>query len=217
MQKGFTLSELLLSLFIVGVVAVLSVPVLLNNVNNKTFATQIKNMSATIEQLAQDELLTHRTRDLSNTDFADPEKLLSNNHFSIVKSCNTTESLTKCWKTNATGNDKITYKNLNKSNINIEGANTIILKNGVIFRYTTESNDGRTVGLFFMDINGNDKPNIAGRDLFAFWVDRNGNVVDESNAKNLNETLANKINKCKTGLAGECYGALAENNWKMDY
>ena len=74
---AFTLSELLLSLIIVGVVAIITVPVLINNVQKKVFATQLKNFVAQIEQVAQDELLAHRTRDLSNTDFADPDKLLS--------------------------------------------------------------------------------------------------------------------------------------------
>ena len=87
MKKGFTLTELLLALSIVGVIATLTIPVLMGNIHNKSFATQIKNMSATIEQLAQDELIVNRTRDLSDTDFGDPEKLLTDKHFSIAKSC----------------------------------------------------------------------------------------------------------------------------------
>ena len=54
MKKGFTLSELLMALTIVGVIAVLTVPVMMNNIQNKLFATQIKNFSADIEQFAQD-------------------------------------------------------------------------------------------------------------------------------------------------------------------
>lgn len=221
MRKGFTLSELLLSLVIIGVVATLTVPVLLNNVHNKTFVSQIKNMSATIEQLAQDELIAHRTRDLSDTDFGDPEKLLSDKHFFIAKSCTSDESLTKCWKTNATGKDKIQYKFLNRQNMGINvGGRTIVLKNGVMFRYSEPTGDEKTSGdvvcKILMDVNGNDKPNIVGRDLFGFYITNKGKVVDRSYAAKSNDSLSTKINNCKTNV-WYCYGALADNGWKMDY
>ncbi len=217
MKKGFTLSELLLSLAIIGVVATLTVPVLMNNVYNKTFANQVKNMSATIEQLAQDELIAHRTRDLSDTDFSDSTKLLSDNHFSIAKTCTADNAATKCWKISASGKEKITYKNLNKQVITFGCAETIILKNGVILMSnpsaaTTYPN---FVTKIFIDVNGNDKPNIAGRDFFAFYVDTKGHVVDLPNEL----TLEQKISTCKTNSypAEYCYGALSDGGWKMDY
>ena len=109
---AFTLTELLMALTIVGVLAVLTVPILINNFQNRLFVTQIKNMSATIEQLAQDELITHRTRDLSDTDFGDPIKFLSDSHFSIEKKCLNSNAYKDCWYQN-----KIKYKNINKSSV----------------------------------------------------------------------------------------------------
>ena len=132
---AFTLSELLLSLIIVGVVAIITVPVLINNVQKKVFATQVKNFAAQIEQVAQDELIAHRTRDLFNTDFADKNKLLTSEHFRIAKTCEPETSLTDCWKTQLTGKDKVIYKLINKS-YHTSGISwkdkTIILKNGII-------------------------------------------------------------------------------------
>lgn len=215
MKKGFTLSELLMALTIVGVIATLTVPVMMNNIHNKMFANQVKNMSAIIEQLAQDELIAHRTRDLSDTDFGDPAKLLSDKHFSISKSCTSDESLANCWKTSATGKEKVTYKKLNKQADSIGAGTTIILKNGVIMKYFLSSNDSDTVGMFVIDVNGNDKPNIIGRDLFAFYVTPKGHVTDT--VQN-NLSLTEKISRCKTsGDATYCYGALADGGWKMDY
>ncbi len=221
MKKGFTLTELLMALTIVGVLAVLTIPVMMNNIHNRVFANQVKNMAATIEQLAQDELIAHRTRDLSDTDFGDPDKLLSDKHFSIAKKCTSDESLTKCWKTTATGKDKIQYKYLNKSNANLSvNGITIILKNGVMFKYSAPSSyenvSGDIVGKFLIDINGNDKPNIGGRDLFGFYITNKGKVVDGSYVLKSNDTLENKITKCKSET-WYCYGALADNGWKMDY
>ena len=216
---AFTLTELLMALTIVGVLAVLTVPILINNFQNRLFATQIKNMSATIEQLAQDELITHRTRDLMDTDFGEPSKLLTDGHFSIVKICTAEDSLKDCWKIEATGKDKVTYKTLNGGK-NLTWSNcapTIVLKNGVMFCLGMNSRNLRII----VDVNGNDKPNIAGRDLFAFYLNSKGYLVDYSYVKNLDADKDTKIKNCKTGTANStihwCYGALVDNNWKMDY
>jgi len=222
MKKGFTLSEVLLALTIIGIVATLTVPALMNNVHNKMFAAQVKNMTATIEQLAQDELIAKRTRDLSDTDFGDTTKLLSDDHFSITKSCTTaSDAEANCWKTTATGKNLIVYKNLNKSNISDLRINrTIILKNGVMITCNkvtiTDSIVEDTLLGCTMDVNGNDKPNIGGRDLFRFFITRKGHIVDYYYIYGQNKTLEQKQNSCKSNY-NTCYGALADNGWKMDY
>ena len=213
---AFTLSELLLSLTIVGVIAVLTVPVIVSNVQKRMFATKLRNFVAEIEQLAQQELIRHRTRDLFNTDFADPEKLLSDKHFKIVKSCDGSTAPRDCWKTRALGKDKIFYKNINKSSAG-DTSNykyyTIILKNGIILEYRLYNN----YGMFFIDVNGSDKPNIAGRDYFAFLINKKGRTVDwgKINRHDYDQSLA----ACKNSSYGYyyCYSVLAKNNWKMDY
>ena len=220
---AFTLSELLLSLIIVGVVAIITVPVLINNVQKKVFATQVKNMVANIEQVAQDELITHRTRDLINTDFADAAKLLSNNHFQISKTCiNSTDASVNCWKTNVTGKDKVTYHYLNRSigAFNPSSTRTIILKNGAILLMMpislADNVSGDIVATFYIDVNGNDKPNVAGRDFYIFYITNKGRVVDYYYTRNQNITVTQKIRNCPNSIVA-CFGALADNNWKMDY
>ena len=219
---AFTLTELLLALTIVGVLAVLTVPILMNNIHNRTFAAQVKNMAATIEQLAQDELIDKGARDLSDTDFSSPAKLLSDKHFAIVKKCATgTDAKLNCWKITAEGKDKVTYKNLNKSAASPESLISVVLKNGVLIGYKVSSNVTAKAkgmyGAFYMDINSNDKPNIGGRDFFQFYIDSKGHV--QGGAENQTDTvytLEQKITKCKKSFSW-CFGVLAENGWKMDY
>ena len=212
---AFTLSELLLSLTIVGIIAVLTVPVIVSNVQKKMFATQVKNFSAQIEQLAKDELLVNRTRDLANTDFADSAKLMTSKHFNILKIC--TNANVNCWKTHAQGKDKITYKHLEgQATFNNPSSNTVILNNGMIVGYSVVKNQSQVkngwLGLFMIDLNGNAKPNIAGRDVFYFAIHRKGYIVYTGQGN----TPARLIELCKTNEY-YCYGALIENNWKMDY
>ena len=217
MKKGFTLTELLLALTIVGVLAVLTVPILMNNIQNKLFATQIKNFSAEIEQFAQDQLIVHKTRDLFDTDFGTPTKLLTDGHFSITKICPANKATKECWKTTATGKDKVVYKLTNGGGIGPLGAGvTIILKNGLMFRYSIDTISGNKHGRFLVDVNGNDKPNIVGRDYFGFFMDSKGHIINYP----LNMSYANKINQCKSNFEAACYycyGALVDNGWKMDY
>ena len=221
---AFTLSELLLSLIIVGVVAIITVPVLINNVQKKLFATQVKNMVANIEQVAQDELLAHRTRDLSNTDFADPELLLSDKHFKIAKSCSAQTALRDCWKTTTTGKDKVSYKSLSKASIftdTIWSAPTLILKNGVILSYFDDSIPATRRGYFYIDVNGNDKPNIYGRDFFYFHMSPVGRAIGKTEVwDHGNPSLATLKSWCFSSdpnLYPMCYDYLYKNNWKMDY
>ena len=217
---AFTLTELLMALTIVGVLAVLTVPILINNFQNRLFATQIKNFSAEIEQFAQDQLITHKTRDLMDTDFGEPSKLLTDGHFSIVKICTADKSLKDCWKTLAGGKDKVTYKNLDGKNPNPTLNNlTVILKNGIMF-ICTKSAAYPDFIVIRVDVNGNDKPNIDGRDLFAFYLTPKGHVVDYDYILNSGSDINTKISNCRTEKTHSpqwCYSALISNNWKMDY
>lgn len=170
---------------------------------------------AQIEQLAQDELITHRTRDLSNTDFADPAKLLSDMHFKIVKSCSSSNSLTDCWKTSGTQKERVNYKSISKIVNNPGAGDSIILKNGLLMRYKV-INSATVVGQFLIDINGSDKPNISGRDYFGFGIDHKGQIVFQYCTASLEQLISD----CKTkgdSTAYYCYAVLASNNWKMDY
>lgn len=216
MKRGFTLSELLMALTIVGVIAVLTVPTLMTNVQNKLFATQIKNFSAEIEQFAQDQLITHKTRNLFETDFGEPSKLLTDGNFSIVKICTANKSLTDCWKTNATGKNKVTYKFLNGKPINLDSGLTIILKNGVMCRYRIKTISQNKYAEFLCDINGNDKPNVIGRDDFGFYVNSRG-YIENYPIDAPNYAYSDKIQNCKKTSSYYCFAALMDNNWKMDY
>ena len=193
---------------------------LINNVQKKLFATQVKNFVAQVEQLAQDELLTHRTRDIFNTDFADPELLLSDKHFEIAKICSAKTALSDCWKTRASGKDKVSYKLLSKASTftyTTWSVKTIILKNGMMLSYIHSPNSKRD-GYLFIDINGNAKPNIGGRDLFCFYISPKGKLLLTKIYDNLPElSVAQLKNVCLNSNYLYCIDLLILNNWKMDY
>ena len=114
----------------------------------------------------------------------------------------------------------MTYKKLNGTvrNINEKGL-TVVLKNGIMFRYLTPSSPGTKTKYrdFLVDVNGNDKPNIVGRDLFQFYIDSKGHIPNYPfNAPDYN--YSDKVKNCKTSSSiFYCFSALVDNNWKMDY
>ena len=52
MKKGFTLAEVLITLGIIGVVAAMTIPTLIQNTNSVRFATQFKKSVSTLSQAA---------------------------------------------------------------------------------------------------------------------------------------------------------------------
>ena len=86
-----------------------------------------------------------------------------------------------------------------------------------MFRYTLEEASGENYALFLVDVNGNDKPNIIGRDAFAFYINSKGHI--ESYPLNSpNYTHSNRVKNCSANSPAQyCYSALVDNNWKMDY
>ncbi len=52
-RKGFTLAEVLITLTVIGVVAALAIPALLNNIGNARFQSSVRKASATLNQALQ--------------------------------------------------------------------------------------------------------------------------------------------------------------------
>ncbi len=216
-KKAFTLTELLVALGIVGAIATLVIPSLLNNINNRLMVSQLKNTVAIVQQLASEQLVTHKTQDLRETDFASTG-LLSPNNFDIAKTC--ADPAKDCWKTTAEAAKKITYRKISdKTNITPAGPNrsSIELKNGVLLSYATANvdyDDQKLIGEFCVDVNGNDSPNMTGRDYFCFFVTHRGKIV----AHNSNLGLEKDIENCKNAVSSNyCTKAIIESNWNMTY
>lgn len=213
---GFTLTELLIALTIIGAVAALSIPSMMENLNKKQMVTQLKSTVSSIQTLAGNQLAIKKSRTLKDTDFADPAKLLQEKNFQIAKFCDSTAD---CWA------DK--YRQIGDMDQAIayppNGGVNVVLKNGIVLNYrVTNSNEilpgnDKLFGTFNVDLNGKDKPNIVGRDLFGFYISEKGKIMDEFQATNEEYVQATSINDCKFGLATYCIAEIMRNNWTITY
>lgn len=218
--KAFTLTELLIALGIIGAIAAISIPSLMNTINNRLLTTQIKSNVSAVQQLASDTLVTEKVKSLEDTFFGDPEKLLSEGNFSIAKTCDNPAK--DCWKTTDDSTNKVKYTSLNKTDVTVVATRkTIVLKNGALLSYErTNVNipDDKIIGIFDIDVNGNDYPNIWGRDFVSFWITQKGKIVGAATVnKKTNMSLDEKITECKKGNGGYCLDAIIESGWTMPY
>lgn len=203
---GFTLTELLIALTIIGAVAALSIPSMMENLNKKQMVTQLKSTVSSIQTLAGNQLAIKKSRTLKDTDFADPAKLLQEKNFQIAKFC---DSAADCWA------DK--YRQIGDMDQAIayppNGGVNVVLKNGIVLNYSYVTDSGR----FVIDLNGKDKPNIVGRDLFDFGISDEGKIIDQYQSSGEEYNQATSINDCKFGLATYCFTEVIRNNWTMTY
>lgn len=217
--RAFTLTELLIALAILGTLAAMTIPSLMEGLQKKQLTVQLKSTVSGIQQLAHNQMIVKNTKDLTTTDFSDPKKLLSEKNFPIVKSC---DKASDCW----TESYKIIDGRGVFKRVLEDDPKSVILKNGAILSYHYYKNssfpilsDGdQVVGIFHVDVNGTEKPNILGRDVFWFHVSKYGKIMDNQQAWGNNKSEADLIAGCKNGtFVTACYSVVTQNNWDMPY
>lgn len=235
---GFTITELLIALTIIGTIAGLTIPSIMENLQKKLLVTKLKSDIAAIQQLANNQKIYYKTKDLLETEFNDPVKLLQEKNLPIVRFCSKAED---CWTKDSNGKT-VTYRrlsNMSDANSRIIGENadtgkSVILKNGTILTYTANTDgaknlttdypeinnmDGdKVIGMFRLDVNGIDKPNIVGRDVFWFLITKKGKIVDFYTATNSTYDESTAITQCKSAdTITACASVIMMNNWSVPY
>lgn len=215
-KKGFTLTELLIALGIIGAIAAISIPNLIGAINKKQLTLQAKNTVASINQMMSDELVDKKVKTLTETDFTNPNDLMTVNHFTITTKC---ASAASCWTESYT-------VLADKSAARIPGKGegempTVILKNGAILSYKlfpggNLADGDKMFGIFYFDVNGVEPPNILGRDYFCFVVTEKGRTTHAHTTQNMSNSTLKKY--CLDGqLMTGCLPYIQNNGWKMDY
>lgn len=100
------------------------------------------------------------------------------------------------------------------------------MADGTSIRYEYRSNLGLALIELFVDINGAKGPNIAGRDIFALYIYKNGNIDDYSSDNTTAERLTKEQRErnfntvCSGNSNGSwygCFGKILNDNWEMNY
>ena len=217
-KQAFTLSEVLITMSIIGIVAALTVPNLVNNYQKEAQAIQIRKAVNEMTN-AVDMLITEEGK----TKFSQTSAITNKRHDNGQTIDGISEFINKHFKVAATtGCFAGSYKSISgtSSAFSCNVNSTFLLSNGNALCITK---DGSQLHVY-IDTNGQDKPNISGRDLFAYYINSQGQIVGDngSSGSSTNEygysTGDESGDTCTNSTKGiGCLNKLMGSNWKMNY
>lgn len=241
--RAFTLAEVLITLGVVGIVAVLTVPAVVKNYRNRIYVSQLQKVSAQIADAAQSAMndehtdkfyetkagMAHSCSNANNGVCEQGVGYFLNTYFKTIKK-NCLNAAEPC-----AVNTGATYKTL-------AGAS---LANGFGGNYCIQTTNGATICGSFnpsvgggtggqpclsiaVDVNGMTEPNTAGRDIFAMDIHNDGTVSDYGSGC-ADNSFGCASNSCGNGAGVDddkksvftescgCYSKLLKSGWVMDY
>lgn len=188
---GFTLAETLITLGIIGVVAALTLPTLIDNYKAKVLEAQFKKGYSTLSQAIMQMYYTTGVEIIPENfgQYALSEHL--KNYYHIIKDCGMVNVNTKGCIQLSKNEDGDWYMDLYKSYtggsiyFGYIDDGVLITNEGIVLLFeqgTQAKNTGRY--LVGIDINGFKKgPNRFGHDVFVFEVEPSGNLIPLGNEK----------------------------------
>ncbi len=180
-SKGFTLAEVLVTLVIIGIVAALTIPTLMQNIQKSQHKTAFKKFFSEFSQAHKLICLDYDGSIKNKNGTVNLAEFYFNNvrrYMSVVKQCGwagggnpTTTGV--CWHNNGVAKymDGTDFPDTTTSP-------TLILSNGTFIIYNTSNsacnlysvNANICMGLY-VDVNGFKGPNIVGKDIFYVAVE----------------------------------------------
>ena len=229
MRSAFTLAEVLITLGIIGVVAALTLPTVINNIQNRELETALKKSYSVLQNAVNQ-------ANYDSGEVIKPSNSTSGSlihkikpYLRVAENCGTAKCESQ-WGTSEDG-EKVfnysdryqTYNNATKMRNNLLDDGQAILTDSMFIM--VECSETPAVQLLItVDVNGlNKRPNRWGHDLFTFQITNEGKFLPAgapgTGAAGAN--YANKENYCsktstssQTGL-GCTYWALTDKNyWK---
>jgi prepilin-type N-terminal cleavage/methylation domain-containing protein len=170
MKKAFTLAETLITLGIIGIVAAITIPALVNSYKSKQLRSQFLEAYSIINQATRRMVADDISIDCSMSN-SDSTKLVKTyaKYLQGATFCSSIRYNTKCQTLLQASKY---YKTLDGNNYvgdSLLDDGTLILQNGMIINFENLSSAASPCYLF-VDINGTSKPNRLGYDLFTFQL-----------------------------------------------
>ena len=214
---GFTLAEVLITLGIIGVVAALTIPTLMQKNNDKETISRVKKVYNTLANAVDLMVLEEgnpRTWNLNFDSSPEDATIIAEKlkpYMNVAKDCGVADTTTTgCVYAGI-------YKNLNGANRSgyidpYYGARNNFYKlslsdgSAVMFRSAKDNKQNEEYSIFFIvDVNGLKGPNQVAKDTFFFWINLDGKLVPHNSGE------------CsKSGMGDACTSWILQND-NMDY
>ncbi len=203
MKKAFTLSEVLIVVGLIGVVAALTIPNVYVNYNKKVYTTQLKKTYSLILSAIGNACAEQKVSKFYMTSYASNSTLFLNTFFKGIlnNGTSTVADFAPSYKSIKGGINKP----LTSIGADYIPNSRILLDDGQVLAVSCSSTQDFCWVL--LDINGKHGPNIAGRDFFRFKFSKTTNeIFDTSSSCDV------------TNISGNgCLGQILNDNWVMKY
>lgn len=212
--KGFTLAEVLIVLTILGVIAALTMPALNTNIQKQQAGPALMRAISTLETA---NALVANEREFYN--FAESCRNYLNDCF---------EPFVKEKIGAASFNERIEYENLGNPGMALETfSNGYVTKNGFVYYIPSVDLNDSGIMRIFVDINGNKRPNVIGKDLFYLtliaenegshlYADSSDALLELPQAQS-DESWRNACNERQVSDGRTCAGSIVDNGGRVIY
>ena len=200
MKKAFTLSEVLVTLSIIGVVAVMTIPTLVQRYKTVEYTSRAKKTYSELTNAMAEILRQGEAKRLSEVNM---DELIENSFDSFIKVVSTYNGF------------GYATKKLNEDSYTIEVDKVYLLPDGAMFGIKKKA-DGDPGYKLVVDVNGKKEPNTIGRDIFFYWIKENG-TIDANKSAN-GSSGSSSVSDCTEDGAGfTCAQTIMEDGWEMNY
>ena len=170
-KQAFTLAEVLITLVIIGVIAAMTIPTLINKTNNQEYVSRLKKTYSTLSQIMSRYIAEEGTPKASVGGWATDAATVTEKFKKYLNGAEECESGQRCFDNIMNG---LTGKNLSLSDgafVNIYDVNP-----ACNWGQAVDGADamGTTCGYIHIDVNGHKGPNKWGRDGFRFYFTEKG-------------------------------------------
>ena len=231
-KKGFTLSEVLIAMSIIGILAALTIPTFVSSGRNRANATKLSTIISAVENAFTSMLASEGYPDLAETDFGvEPN---ATNLGKYLKLAGSKEKLKDYYGTDSP------FMTIDNTSFQPGVTRIFETKNGAYLIYQTSAVSRSiadvqkyggavtdSIGILTIDVNGKAKPNVWGRDTFYFRIGDKGLLYPAGGKifsileKNSDEHLWNVSSsdyKCVNDVKKiGCTARLIENNFEVDF
>jgi prepilin-type N-terminal cleavage/methylation domain-containing protein len=221
-KAAFTLAEVLITLGIIGVVAAITMPTLIQNHQKQVYVNQLRKTCSTLSQGFTKYLADNENTDLTTTDLVsrytnsgyyyyavNSDKIddVMNKYFKVVKSCVGSECDVSNYNLGA-GPTIWGYSD--------EDARTYYLNDGTMVQIYGVLDERNIVININVDVNGNKKPNKYGRDVFKLALTKNGGIVGWGSTEHA-YIDGEDAEPCDSYGGWSCAQKIMAEGWKMNY
>lgn len=228
---AFTLAEVLITLGVIGIVAAMTIPALMNNINNAQYKSAWKKeysaITQAIYQIYADEGVSYNSVDYPTWEYMPRYFCKLQKRLKFLSSginCPENEDEIPAVKASWPITGKVYWhadNNWKTKNGNLLEANSgynnmsAILADGAIIQFTCTSQ-------IFIDVNGYKGPNTVGEDIFYFRLSTNKDIPNKTSfwtlvngcraADSTNIDASNYVTDCESGTGWGCSASYLENS-----